>query len=166
MKLWMKYAAVVLALSAMLASVAQTNKSHASAVGTWKLDVAHSDFGSGPAPKLVTITILADTPQMLSWRVDYVDDKGKSLVYSWSGAADGNMRPLKVERGDNLWWRESAKIERDGALHRHGEFKDGSSFDSQILLSEDGNTLDEVDVSKSKEGKEETKTTSVLRRVK
>ncbi len=160
-----RFAVAVLAFSAMAAN-AQTNKNHASAVGTWKLDVAHSDFGSGPAPKSVTITILADTPQMLSWRVNYVDDKGKSSTYSWSGAADGSMHPLKVQSGaEDLWLKESAKIDQDGSLHRHGEFKDGSSFESHIVLSNDGNTLTEVDVSKSKEGKEETKTTSVLHRV-
>ena len=93
-----RFAVAVLAFLAMTAN-AQTNKNHASAVGTWKLDVTHSDFGPGPAPKSVTITILADTPQMLSWRVKYVDDKGKSLAYSWSGAADGSMHPLKVQSG-------------------------------------------------------------------
>ncbi len=54
---------------------AQTNAAQASGVGTWKLDVAKSSFGSEPAPKAVTLTILQDTPELCSWRVDVVDDE-------------------------------------------------------------------------------------------
>ena len=75
--------AVVL-LSASLA-LAQTNASKASAVGTWKMDLKQSTFGSEPPPKSVTLNIIKDTPDASAWRVNVVDSAGKSVSYSWSG---------------------------------------------------------------------------------
>ena len=69
--------AVVL-LSASLA-LAQTNASKTSAVGTWKMDLKQSTFGSEPPPKSVTLNIIKDTPDASSWRVDVVDTAGKSV---------------------------------------------------------------------------------------
>src|SRR5215469_15253593 len=63
-------------------------------LGMWKMDASQSDFGTGPVPKSVTVTILKDTPEMLSWRAHIVDDKGKSISYSWSGPQDGSMHPV------------------------------------------------------------------------
>ena len=51
-----------------------------SMAGSWKLDITHSDFGSEPAPRSMAGRILTDTPQMLSYRVHGVDDKGKPFV--------------------------------------------------------------------------------------
>jgi hypothetical protein len=141
---------------------AQTNASKASAVGTWKLDLQHSDVGSDPPPKSVTLTILKDTPQMDSWRVDVVDDKGKALSYSWSGPQDGTMHPVTADGKEA--GNESLKRDSAGALLRHGEEPDGSSFDGHATLSADGNTIIDVVTSKSKDGKVE-KTTWVYRRV-
>ena len=86
----MKMYALVAALTlASVTATAQTNASKGSSVGTWKLDVAKSSFGSDPAPKAVTLNILKDTPEANSWRVDVVDEKGQSMSYSWSGPQDG-----------------------------------------------------------------------------
>jgi len=51
---------------AAVSALAQTNASKASTVGTWKVDLQHSQLGPGPAPKSITLTILKDTPQMES----------------------------------------------------------------------------------------------------
>ena len=64
------------------------------AVGTWKMDVAKSDFGGDPAPKSVTVTIIKDTPEMLSWRVHMIDDKGHAVTYLWKGPKDGSRSTL------------------------------------------------------------------------
>jgi hypothetical protein len=125
----------------------------ASSAGTWKLDLAQSDFGSDPAFKSVTINILKDTPQMLSWRVHLVDDKGKPSSYSWSGPEDGSMHPI-IETGKSSDSQESAKKDADGTLIRHGESTDGSSFDARATVSADGNTITDQIVGKSKDGKE------------
>jgi hypothetical protein len=122
-------------------------------VGTWKLDVAHSDFGSPePAPKSVTINILKDTPEMLSWRVHMIDDKGKAISYSWKGPKDGSMHPV-MQNGKEIG-KQSAKEEGEGGLHRHGDDPDGSTFDAHSKISDDGKTINEETTAKFKDGKE------------
>lgn len=123
-----------------------------SAVGTWKVDIAHSEFGSGEKPKSITVVILKDTPEMLSWRVHGVDGKGKAFAYSWSGPEDGTMHPV-MQNGKEIS-KQSAKREDDGAMLRHGEDADGSSFDARSRMSEDGNTMHEETSEKDKDGKE------------
>ena len=152
---------LVMLLNASLA-LAQTNASKASAVGTWKMDVKQSTFGSEPPPKSVTLNIIKDTPDASSWRVDVVDTAGKSVLYSWSGPVDGTLQPLKGADGQVIG-KESLK--RDGdALLRHGEDpSDGSSFDSRATMSADGNTITDVTTMKSKDGKT-SKATAVYRR--
>jgi hypothetical protein len=143
---------------------AQTNGSKASAVGTWKLDLAKSSFGSEPAPKAVTLTILKDTPELSSWRVDVVDDKGQPMSYSWSGPEDGSLLPVKGDKGQ-IVAQESLKRDKDGALLRHGvDSNDGSSFDARSVLSADGNTITDVVTSKAKDGKT-SNMTMIYRRV-
>jgi hypothetical protein len=154
--------AVVMALHASLA-IGQTNAAKASPVGTWKLDLKQSSFGSEPPPQSVTLTILKDTPEAGSWRVDVVDDKGQSMSYAWTGPQDGTPQPVKSADGKEIG-KESLK--RDGdALLRHGEDSaSGSSFDARSTLSADGNTITDVTTMKSKDGKT-SKTTTVYRRV-
>jgi hypothetical protein len=135
----------------------------ASAVGTWKVDIAHSDFGSDPAPQSITVTILKDTPQMLSWRVNGVRAKGEPFTYSWSGPEDGTMHPVIVEGKDGTD-TQSAKREQDGTLVRRGENSDGSSFEARSVMSADGKTITEATTSKSKDGKE-SKQSYIYRRV-
>ena len=72
---------------------AQTNAAKTSTVGTWKADLAKST-SSGPAPKAVTLTILKDAVELMSWRVDLVDDKGASMSFSVGAAPlDGTPQP-------------------------------------------------------------------------
>ena len=137
---------------------AQTKHSQ---VGTWNLDIAQSTFGSEPAPESITVVILKDTPQLLSWRVREVDEKGKVFAYSWSGPADGSMHPVMSD-GKEIG-KQSAKREDGGALDRHGEEPDGTVFDARDKLSDDGNTILEEVTEKSKDGKE-TKTKTVYHR--
>ena len=151
---------VVMLLHASLA-MAQTNASKASGVGTWKMDLKQSTFGSEPPPKSVTLNIIKDTPEASTWRVDVVDSAGKSMSYSWSGPVDGTLQPLKGA-DDQVIGKESLK--RDGdALLRHGEDSDGSLFDSRAIMSADGNTITDVTTMKSKDGKT-SKATAVYRR--
>ena len=158
----MKKCALVLAAVTFTSftAFAQTNAAHASAVGTWKLDVAKSSFGSEPAPKAVTLTILKDTAELCSWRVDVVDEKGQSMSYSWSGPQDGSMQPVKDAK-DQIVGQESLKRDKDGVLLRHGaDTNGGSSFDGHATLSADGNTITDVVTSKTKDGKSSTVTMS------
>jgi hypothetical protein len=144
---------------------AQTTAKQASTVGTWKLDIAKSSFGSEPAPKAVTLTILKDTPEFSSWKVDVVvDEKGESISYSWTGPVDGSLQPVKDSKGQVIF-QESLKRDKDGALLRHGvDSTDGSSFDARATVSADGNTITDVVTSKTKDGKT-SKATMVFQRV-
>ena len=135
---------------------------HQSQVGTWKLDTAQSNFGSDPAPKSLTVTILKDTPQLLSWRVDGVDDKGKSFSYSWSGPQDGSLHP--VMQGGKEVSKQSAKRNEDGSLLRHDEDPDGTTTDALSKVSEDGKMITDGASVKTKDGKE-SKQKWVYRRV-
>ncbi len=156
-------AVAAMTLTSFTAS-AQTNAAQASGVGTWKLDVAKSSFGSEPAPKAVTLSILQDTPELCSWRVELVDAKGQSMSFSWSGPQDGSMQPVK-DAQSQIIAQESLKRDKDGALLRHGaDTTDGSSFDGRATLSADGNTITDLVTSKTKDGKSST-VTMVYQRV-
>lgn len=133
-----------------------------SQVGTWHVDIAQSTFGSESVPKSITVVILKDTPQLLSWRVDGIDRNGKAFAYSWSGPPDGTMHPV-MQNGKEIS-KQSAKREADGTLDRHDEDPDGSAFDARDMLSDDGNTILEEGLDKSKDGMA-TKTKAVYRRV-
>jgi hypothetical protein len=137
---------------------AQTKNSQ---VGTWNLDIGQSTFGSEPVPKSITVWILKDTPQLLSWRVREVHGDGKAFAYSWSGPEDGAMHPV-MHNGKGIG-KQSATREDDGALDRHGEDPDGTVFDARDKLSDDGNTILEEVTEKSKDGKE-TKTKTMWQR--
>jgi hypothetical protein len=135
---------------------------HSSQVGTWKLETAQSNFGSEPAPKSLTVTILKDTPQLLSWRVDGIDEKGKNFSYSWSGPQDGSLHPV-VQNGKEIS-KQSAKRNEDGSLLRHDEDPDGTTMDALSKVSDDGKMITDEASIKAKDGKE-SKQKWVYRRV-
>jgi hypothetical protein len=135
-------------LSISIGGLAQDKPSYA---GNWKLDIAQSDFGSEPGPRSLEGTV-KDTPQMLSYRVHGVDDKGKAFSYSWSGPQDGSMHPI-VADGKTVG-QQGVKREQDGTLVRHGEDStDGSSFDSRLHLSDHGSTFIDEETDTTKDGK-------------
>jgi hypothetical protein len=151
----MKNIAFLWAILAVSVGLAQDKPSLA---GNWKLDIAQSDFGSEPAPKSMAGTIQKDTPQMLSYRVHGVDDKGKAFWYSWSGPEDGSKHPtlMNGKPSDQTYFTR----DQDGTLVQHTEDADGSKAEGHISLSPDGNTLTIEGNSKSKDGKE-----SILKQV-
>jgi hypothetical protein len=143
----------------VLGSAAQSEHSQ---VGTWEMDVSQSSFGSDPAPKAATLKVLKDTPKMLSWRVQLVDDKGNAMSFSWSGPKDGSMHPV-MQNGKEVS-KQSAKMEGDGSLHRHGEDPDGTSFDAYSKPSDNNTSITDEITSRTKDGKE-SKAKTVYRRI-
>ena len=149
--------AVPLFLLAAPPAYAQATASHISSVGTWKADLKESKFGGEEAPKSLTLTIMKDTPELLSWRVEEVNTEGKAMSYSWSGPQDGTMQPVKGPDGKEVG-KESFKDEK-GVMTRRGDGgKDGPSFESHVTMSADGNTMTDVVTAKSKDGKSITQT--------
>ena len=138
-------------MGCLISSADSGAQDKSSFAGNWKLDVAQSDFGSEPAPKSLAGTISKDTPQMFSYRVHGIDDKGKAFWYSWSGPQDGSTHPIVVN--GKPAGHQSVKREQDGTMIRHGEDStDGSSFDARDYLSADGNTVTTEETDKSKDG--------------
>ena len=153
----------LLTLGAFNAS-AQTDAKRPSMEGTWKLDLAKSSFRSEPALKSVTVTILKDTPDLISFRVDDVNAEGEPSSYSWSGPVDGSLHPVKDSKGQDLMLQEGVTRDKDGAVLRHGVFPTGSTFDGRATLSADGNTITDLITYKTTDGKT-SKETWVFQRV-
>jgi hypothetical protein len=123
-----------------------------SMVGNWKLDIAQSEFGAGPAPKSQAGTIFIDTPQKLSYRVQGIDEKGQAFWYSWSGPEDGSKHTTLINGrpGDLVGFTR----DQGGTLVQHSWAENGSTVEGHISLSPDGNTLTIEGPSKSRDGKE------------
>jgi hypothetical protein len=143
---------VALTLVGASSAIPQTNASARSAVGTWRLDVTQSKLASGPVPKSFTLTILKDTPQMNSWRVDVLDDSGAAFSYSWSGPADGTMQSLKSADGTEIG-KQSLKRIGNVLLYHGKDPTDGRSFDGRSTMSADGDTIINVVTARTKDGK-------------
>jgi len=70
------------------AALAQGNS-----VGTWKLNVAKSNFGKRPAPKSATLTITDDSATAMKWSYIEVGGDGKTMKVTYNGAPDGKPHP-------------------------------------------------------------------------
>jgi hypothetical protein len=145
----MKNIAFVWAILAVSIGLAQDKPS---LVGSWKLDIAQSELGPGPAPKSVAGTIFKESPQMFSYRSHGIDDKGKPFSEAWSGPEDGSMHP--VIRNGKPSGQSGFTREPDGTLVWHSEDADGSTGVGRLSISPDGNTSTTEGTSKSKDGKE------------
>jgi hypothetical protein len=143
----MKNVAFLWAILAVSIGLAQDKPSM---VGTWKLDIAQSDFGSDPAPKSMVGTITKETPQTFAFHAHGIDDKGKPFAYSWSGPEDGSMHPIMFA-GKPIG-QANAQKQPDGSIKRSGKEPDGA-FESHVVLSPDGNTFTEEMTEKSPDGK-------------
>jgi len=60
-------------------------------VGTWKLDLAHSTYSPGPAPKSQTI-VIAGTDQARKLTVDLTPATGDPVHWEVSGAAGTDLK--------------------------------------------------------------------------
>jgi hypothetical protein len=143
----------------LLAATSVFSQTKSSFVGTWKLNTAQSHMGE--PVKSLTVIILKDTPQMLSWQGHGVDDKGQSFSLAWKGPEDGSMHST-IHNG-KADYNQSARKESDGTMVRQGEDKDGS-WEARSKVSADDKTLTDEITTKSKDGKE-TKETDVYQRV-
>jgi flagellar basal body rod protein FlgG len=61
--------------------------------GTWKMDIAKTDFGKTAPPKSVTMT-LTGTPTSKKWTIKSVAADGKSQTESYNGAVDDRFYPI------------------------------------------------------------------------
>jgi hypothetical protein len=119
---------------------------HVSTPSTWTLNVAASDFGGGPAMKSDVYVVLTDTEKWLKWTDTTVDDKGKTIKSSWTGPADGTMKPI-VGMPGAMAGNKSAD---DSG---HTVLADGTVIDSIFTLSADKKQSIFTQTVKTKDGK-------------
>lgn len=122
---------------ASFAAAAQNN-APASTVGHWRLSVDKSDYGTSAKPKSGRLTITADSADSLKWRAIVTDADGKRATYYYSGAEDGQQHPVT---GDNPWKSAAFTHGDSGVTGDSVVMKDGTTLNSNISLSADGNTM-------------------------
>lgn len=134
----------------LLASIAITPAfaahMHVPTPSVWKLDVAASDFGGGPAIKSETMTMLIDTDQRARFSDVMVDANGKTYRSSWDGPQDGTFKPVKGMPGVT----QSMNTATDtGEVHA----PDGSIQKMAYALSADKKTVTVTGTTTAKSGK-------------
>lgn len=89
-RMWM----VLLAFSVLgvCAVMAQT-ETQGPMLGTWKLNVAKSDFGGGTKLGGMQVQVTSDTPGAVKWSTTMITTGGMQFTYSFAGAADGKDHP-------------------------------------------------------------------------
>lgn len=88
-----KISAVLVALfllAGMLPCVLQAQSAKQGPMfGTWKLNVAKSDFGGNPKPQAMLVKVESDTADLVQFSVTMTAANGMTFSYSYKGAADG-----------------------------------------------------------------------------
>lgn len=157
MKLW--HALVVSMI--LLCGMPVFSQSQSAFIGKWELDTNQSELSANSSSiKSLTLEISKDSQKMLTWHGHGMDKDGKSFDIAWSGPEDGSKHPTMFNGNATL--NQYAKKVNEAIL-RHGE-DDNGYFDSRMTISQDGKTLTDEIVDKSKDGKE-TREKEVFHRV-
>lgn len=101
-----------------------------STVGTWKLNLAKSNFGKVRKPKAATLFIADDRDRSLKFTYVEVASDGKVFKMSYAGAYDGKQYPVRGSdpTGAGGWKLKSgAFTRRDSTEHVTWMMKDGST---------------------------------------
>ena len=106
--------------------------------GTWKLNVAKSDYGKRPKPKEATVTI-EHKERSLKYTVTGTDGEGKPLNIQFTGAIDGKEYPLI---GSPIVANISVKRINDRTTESVGRSADGKVVENAtVTVSADGKTF-------------------------
>jgi hypothetical protein len=145
-----RIALLILALGAVTALAAQTSQSVADPwVGTWKLDVAQSQFHT-PAPREETVQIESVNQGPVRYTVSGTDAEGKPLLESFDGKSDGQPYPVSVNGLEGA--RMSLTRVSDHEYTGQGAMADGTPITEKISLSPDGKTITIVRQSSGSKG--------------
>lgn len=120
---------------------------HMPTPSTWELNVAASDFGSGPTIKSERMTILTDNEKWLKWTDVAVDGDGKTSKTSWSGPQDGTMKPVGGMPGAAAGFKTAGESS-------HWVNPDGSTTDTILVMSPDKKKVTITATTKANDGKE------------
>ena len=82
-------------VSASATSSTPVSVSSPSMTGKWKLNLAKSDFASGPKPGGVVIDVTSSSPEMVKWSTVYTAANGMSFTMNFAAPADGKDHPAE-----------------------------------------------------------------------
>jgi hypothetical protein len=116
LRIWIVLAMLALAPGALIAQAS----GQGIMFGTWKLNVAKSDFGDGPKMMAMTVNVTSDTPELIQFAVNATMANGFSVSYSYKGAADGKPYPIA---GSSLVY---SYTEEPGVVHETQKDTDGT----------------------------------------
>jgi len=147
----MKSKAVAILLASMCLAVAVTAfASEQSAVGTWKLNVQKSSYGTMAAPKFEELIITTDKADRLEWKLRGASSDGKTYMSSYNGQIDGKYHPLLDSMGNGTiaYKREGSNVSWTVKNNTGAVIETGRS-----QLSADGKTLTLSGTSEGPKGK-------------
>jgi len=100
--------------------------------GTWKLNVAKSNFGGGPKLMAMTVKVASDTPELIQFSVDQTTGNGYTVSYSFKGAADGKDYPITGSSSVYSY------TEEPGMVHETQKDADGTVTKGDFTVSANG----------------------------
>lgn len=100
--------------------------------GTWKLNLAKSDFGENSKPQSMVVTVESDMPELIKFSVQMTAPTGMTFSYSYKGAADGKDYPAV---GTSSTY---AYTEQDGVVTETEKDSDGTVTKGTFALSANG----------------------------
>lgn len=126
-----------------LLSAGKTSSS-SSVVGTWKLNVANSDYGVATAPKSATRTVEAHGDGV-TVSYEYVESDGSTIKYSFAASFDGKDNPI-CGSGTESWREtkvagaETIALRSLGSNGYAGTLKKGNNvvMTTRTIVSKDG----------------------------
>ncbi len=138
-------------LPSLLTSSVLAAHTHVPTPSTWTLNLAESDFASGPSMKSDVFVMLTDTEKLAKYTDSMVDGDGKTWNSSWSGPADGTAHPVTGMAG--------ATFSTDAATDRSVmTLPDGTAIACDFSLSPDKKKFINKCVAKTKDGKQANQT--------
>jgi hypothetical protein len=119
-------------------------------MGTWKLNLAKSNYGSAPTPKSETIK-LEPWEDGAKATVDMVTAQGRAIHYELAAKYDGKDYPIK---GDPL--ADTIAVKRTDANHAESTWKKDGKVVSRVqeVISRDGKTWTATIATKDAQGKD------------
>jgi hypothetical protein len=87
---------VLLAVVAVLAvNVGWAQGDQGPMFGSWKLNVAKSNFGNGPKVGGLVVQVTSDTPALVKWSTTMTAANGMEFTYTYEAAQDGKDHPAQ-----------------------------------------------------------------------
>jgi hypothetical protein len=124
------------------------------AIGTWKLNLGASDYGSAPPPKSGTMTVETQGDGVVV-NYEFAEPEGGTIKYSYQGNSDGKNYPISGS-GDSSWRQTMVSGADTIGLRRFGSNASGA------VLKKSGNAVQTTRTVVSKNGKVTTITINAV----